>query len=109
MSSANSIPSIGGKSDLKQGILRHITHTLGIAVEEMQPRDGFRAVELAVRDLLVERMLATDQHYQRAGAKRLYYLSLEFLIGRSLSNNLINLGLRDACRDIFAGIGINLK
>ena len=75
---------------------------------EMVAKDGFRAVELAVRDLLVERMLATDQRYHQAGAKRLYYLSLEFLIGRSLNNNLINLGLRDDCREILTEIGINL-
>ena len=44
----------------------------------------FRAVALAVRDQLVDRMLATEERYRQAQAKRLYYLSIEFLMGRSL-------------------------
>src|SRR5262245_55130517 len=46
------------------------------------------AISLAVRDVMVDRMLATERRYQKAGAKRLYYLSMEFLVGRSLGNNL---------------------
>ncbi|MCE9533523.1 MAG: glycogen/starch/alpha-glucan phosphorylase [Planctomycetes bacterium] len=97
------------KAAVKESVYRHMTHTLGIDPADMTPRDGFRALELAIRDLLVERMLATNQRYDRAGAKRVYYLSLEFLIGRSLDNNLINLGLRDICQEILAELKINLQ
>jgi glucan phosphorylase len=62
-------------------------------VEESNGRDKFRALALAVRDRLVERLLATEGKYQRQDSKRVYYLSIEFLIGRSLANNLHNLGI----------------
>jgi glycogen phosphorylase len=97
-----------GKAILKDAFLRHVTHTLGMSLGEITPREGYRAMERAVRDLLVERMLLTEQRYAQAGAKRLYYLSLEFLLGRSLDNNLINLGLRDSCRDVLKDVGIDL-
>jgi starch phosphorylase len=90
---------------LREGFLRHATHSLGMNPSEMTSRDAFRAVELAVRDLLVERVLDTEKRYRAAGAKRLYYLSLEFLIGRSLENNLVNLGLCAEARQLFAEFG----
>jgi starch phosphorylase len=77
--------------------------------DEMATRDVFRAVELAVRDQLVGRMVATDERYRQANAKRLSYLSLEFLIGRSLTNNLINLGLREECRQMLTELGHDLS
>src|ERR1700722_12358664 len=76
--------------DLRDAIRRHITYTLAAGYEELSPAELLRAVSLAVRDQMVERMLATQRRYQEAGAKQLYYLSMEFLIGRSLENNLAN-------------------
>jgi starch phosphorylase len=57
---------------------------------------------------MVEQMLATQRRYQQADAKRLYYLSLEFLIGRSLHNNLANLGLLDEARAVLGEAGMDL-
>jgi starch phosphorylase len=74
----------------------------------MSRRDWYNVAALAVRDLLVERMLATQARFDRLGAKKLYYLSLEYLIGRSLENNLFNLGIIDDCREFLAGNGIDL-
>ena len=54
-------------------------------------RDKFEAVAGSVRDLLSQRWIGTEQAYQTQNAKRVYYLSLEFLIGRSLANNITNL------------------
>jgi starch phosphorylase len=93
---------------LKENILRHITYSLGTRLDQISPREAFAAVALAVRDRLVEGRLATQQRYHRAGAKRLYYLSLEFLIGRSLANNLINLGLWGPCRAALTELGLDL-
>src|SRR5262249_24236768 len=79
-------PALG---QLRDAALRHITYHLGTSPDQLEPREAFRAVALAVRDLVIDRMLATEQRYRRASAKRVYYLSLEFLIGRSLHNNLV--------------------
>src|SRR5438105_5104330 len=96
------------RSGLREAVLRHVTLSLGMTPGELTPREALRAVGLAVRDLLVERHLATEERFRRADAKRLYYLSLEFLIGRSLHNNLANLGLLEAGRDLLGELGIDL-
>src|SRR5437588_2425478 len=87
--------------------LRHVTYGLGETVEGLSPREAFRAVALVVRDRMVGKQLATEHVYRHRHAKRLYYLSLEFLIGRSLVNNLINLGLLDDCREVLHEFGID--
>jgi starch phosphorylase len=94
-------------ASLREAVLHHLTYSLGATAEELSPRQAFRAAALAVRDRAVEGRLATERRYRRAGAKRLYYLSLEFLIGRSLHNNLINLGLLDAFEEVCRGLGID--
>ena len=72
-------------------------------------RDWFIATALAVRDRLVDGWVgSTDQAY-RAGAKRVYYLSLEFLIGRLLHENLNNLGLTATVRAALAGLDVDLE
>ena len=82
-------------ADLLAAVRRHIEYSLGVAPDHQAPRQLLNAVALSARDRMVERMLDTEGCYRRADAKRLYYLSMEFLIGRSLTNNLINLGLLD--------------
>ena len=71
--------------------------------------DWYHVTALAVRDMLVEKMVATEARFDRFGEKKLYYLSLEYLIGRSLENNLFNLGIFDACREFLAENGIELQ
>ena len=81
---------------LQAAIRHHVRYSLGKEWQHLSGPELFRAVAFAVRDQLVDRMLATEERYRQAQAKRLYYLSIEFLMGRSLSNNLYNLGLFDA-------------
>jgi starch phosphorylase len=70
-------------------------------------RDRYHALTLAVRDRLVERWIATQQTHHKKNVKRIYYLSLEFLIGRLLGNNVINLKLEDDCREAMSAIGLD--
>src|SRR3954464_9410701 len=62
-------------------------------------RDKFMSLALTARDRLIERWISTQQRYYKKDAKRVYYLSAEFLMGRALENNLINLGLYETARD----------
>src|SRR5579863_7719466 len=61
--------------------------------ESSDARERYEAAARAVRDILSERWLRTDETYARENPKRIYYLSIEFLIGRSLANNVMNLML----------------
>ncbi len=94
-------------ASFRQDFLRHVTYALGENVDGMSAREAFRAVALVVRDRMIAQRLATEHRYQHADAKRLYYLSLEFLIGRSLVNNLINLGLLEEYRTVLREFGFD--
>src|SRR5258708_13235541 len=77
---------------LRQSILGHIRYTLARPVADATPQEFFKPVSLAIRDYVVDRLLATEQRYEDQDVKRLYYLSLELLMGRWLNDNLSNLG-----------------
>jgi glucan phosphorylase len=63
-------------------IRQHVRYSLGKKWQKLSDRDLFMAIALTLRDWMVDRMLATEERYQKAQAKRLYYLSMEYLIGR---------------------------
>jgi starch phosphorylase len=90
-------------------IEHHIRFTLAKRRIELTKHDWYRATALVVRDMLIEKMLATSRRFEQRRSKKLYYLSLEFLIGRSLENNLFNLGIVDTCREFLAENGIDLQ
>ncbi|MGD8452886.1 MAG: glycogen/starch/alpha-glucan phosphorylase [Phycisphaerae bacterium] len=93
---------------LLEGFLYHLRFTQGEAWASAQPYDHFVALALAVRDQLVDRMVATQKTYLEQDVKRVYYLSLEYLLGRLLRNNLVCLGLYEECRRRMAGLGLDL-
>lgn len=70
---------------------RHLIYDHAISAEHASQRDRFEAVARSLRDLLTDRWLLTQQTQDAANPKRVYYLSMEFLIGRTLVNNIINL------------------
>ncbi len=72
---------------------RHLTFDQVIGPAEVTPRDSFEAIAHSVRDVLSQRWIKTEQTYRDRNAKRVYYLSLEFLMGRTLANNITNLML----------------
>jgi glycogen phosphorylase len=93
---------------LQESIRHHVRYSLGKEWHHLSGKDLFMAIALAVRDRLVDGMLATEARYQQAQAKRLYYLSIEFLMGRSLGNNLSNLGLFETCQEALRQLGEDL-
>src|ERR1035438_4748423 len=70
---------------------RHVAFDHVVAESETTVRDKFEAIARSVRDMLSQRWLKTEQTYQQRNAKRVYYLSMEFLLGRALANNISNL------------------
>ena len=83
---------------LRQDFEQHLRYTLAKDRYTATDRDRYYALARAVRDRLIERWMATQQTHHKQNVKRIYYLSLEFLIGRLLGNNVINLKMEDLCR-----------
>jgi starch phosphorylase len=93
---------------LREAILRHVRYTLVRPLSELKPVDYLKPVSLAIRDRIVDRMLETESRFRHKDAKRLYYLSMEFLMGRSLGDNLSNLRIEELCGEVLAGFGVSL-
>lgn len=75
----------------------------------LTPEDSYRAMALAVRDRLIRNWLRTQHHYYRNDVKRVYYLSMEFLMGRLLGNALTNLGFYEESANILEDMGLDLE
>ena len=101
-------PGFSSSDELWQAILKHIRYTLGQSRVDLSPKAMLRPLALAIRDRLIDGMLETEERYRATGAKRLYYLSMEFLMGRVLSDNLCNLQLTNLCRETLAEHGVVL-
>ena len=95
--------------ELQNAICRHAVYSLGKPWRSLGRFERFTAVALAVRDRMIEGYLATEEEYRRRDAKRLYYLSIEFLIGQSLGANLRNLRMYDLCREAVRNLGADLQ
>jgi starch phosphorylase len=94
---------------IKQSVEYHLKYTMGKELSEITGRDIFMAFSHAVRDRIMDTMLETEERYFKEGSKRLYYLSIEFLLGRLLENNIYNMGLYDIFEKISKDMGINLE
>src|SRR5271165_1114628 len=77
---------------------RHLLFDNVMPLDAAGPREWFEAFARSVRDVLSQRWVRTEQTYDRQNPKRVYYLSMEFLIGRSLDNNITNLLLEPIAR-----------
>jgi starch phosphorylase len=93
---------------LTRAFADHLQYTLGVDEYKATPLDRYLAVAHVVRDRLMKRWIETQQAYYKQDAKRVYYLSLEFLMGKALENNLINLGLYDPLRAALKDLKIEL-
>ncbi len=94
---------------LQESICHHLRYSLGKEWKDRNVRDLFLALTLSLRERLLGKMLATEARHQKAGAKRLYYLSMEFLIGRSLGNNMYNLEIFDVCKEALQEMGVDIE
>jgi starch phosphorylase len=92
--------------ELRNSFEHHLRRTLAKDRYTATTRDRYYAFALAVRDRLIERWIATQQTHHNRQVKRIYYLSLEFLIGRLLEHNVTNLRLEDTCRQAMADVGL---
>src|SRR5512138_1175146 len=101
----NGTPELDSLMLTIKSFLEHLEYTLGKDKYSASRYDIYNALAYAVRDRMVERWLDTQQHYYNSDHKRVYYLSMEFLMGRSLENSLINLGLLDEFKEAVSSLG----
>ncbi len=94
---------------LRRSISNRLMYGVGKDAVTAQPRDWLHAVELAVRDRLVARWMKTTREQYEQDVKRVYYLSMEFLIGRTFTNALLALGIHGEVRDALAQLGIDIN
>lgn len=95
-------------ASLRKSVANQLAYSLGKDPATATTRDWFHATALAVRDRQIERWMDTARTYEQHDAKRVYYLSMEFLTGRLLSNALLNSGLDDEFRAALAELEIEL-
>jgi starch phosphorylase len=96
------------RQSLRSAVDYHLEVTLAKHSQNADPEDYHLALALAIREPVIRAMNATEERVLKAGAKQIHYLSMEFLIGRLLANNLRNLGLYDTCAEVAADMGLNL-
>ena len=92
---------------LQEDYTHHLRYTLAKDENTATARDRYMAFAYAIRDRITERWMETQAEYHRQNSKYVYYLSLEFLIGRLLGNNVINLKADQICRDALRAYGID--
>ena len=94
---------------LQSDVLRHLTFTLGKDAPNASVYDWRMALSFAMRDRVVEPWFASTRRTWAEDRKRIYYLSMEFLIGRMLEDATVNLGLRDMAEQVMAGFGQDFR
>jgi glycogen phosphorylase len=90
-------------------IKQHIVYSTFKKTDDATLRDWYSGTAYAVRDAVIDGMVNTEEAYAKKDPKRIYYLSLEFLIGRMLSNAALNLGINDEVKDGLSALGHDLE
>ncbi len=93
---------------LKEEIEAHLVRDMARELETATPGDWWHALALTVRGRIMERACDVQRAHRVKNVKRVYYLSLEYLMGRLLHNNLVNLGLLESCREAVKEMGHDL-
>jgi starch phosphorylase len=97
------------KEQFKQTYLQRLEMMYGKRFEDITVSEQYHALGQLVRETISSRWIETNEKYRTTKQKQVYYLSIEFLLGRLLGNNLVNLGVRDECAEALKELGINLN
>jgi len=107
--SVREIAAVENVANIKKSFNRHLHYTIIKDRHVATPRDYYFSLAATVKDHLVSRWIRTQQHYYEKDPKRVYYLSLEFYMGRSLTNTMINLGIQGACDEAMYQLGLDIE
>ena len=97
------------KDELKKTIVFNVKSIYRKTIDEATPAMVYQAVALAVKDMIIDRWIATHKEYDKQDAKIVYYMSMEFLTGRFLGNNIISLCEQKEIEEALSELGFNLN
>ncbi|MBP3665253.1 MAG: glycogen/starch/alpha-glucan phosphorylase, partial [Tyzzerella sp.] len=97
------------KTEFQKKVKNNVKRLYRKTVEEATEQQRFQAVSYAIKDEIIDKWLATQEQYKKDDPKTVYYMSMEFLMGRALGNNLINLTSYKEVREALDEMGINLN
>ena len=108
----NSIHSTRQEFDvdsLTLGFAEHLRMTLGDDQHSATMHDKYMALAYTIRDKIINQWVETQQTHYESDAKRIYYLSLEFLMGRAMGNNIINMKMEENVKTMLESLGYSLE
>lgn len=97
------------KEKLKEAVFENIKTQFRKTIDQVSDDQVFHAVAYAVRDIIVDQWIETHKTYEERDSKTVYYLSMEFLMGRALGNNMINLQVNQVIREVLEELGFDLN
>lgn len=97
------------KEEFKKSIIENVKNQYCRTIDEATPQQIFQALSYAIKDVIIDDWIATQKQFDETGAKKVYYLSMEFLMGRALGNNIINLGAKKAVKEALEELGFDLN
>ena len=95
--------------DAEELLSGKLSRYFGITIQEANSEQIYKAVAMMVRDMLLEKRKSYHQKVKNQGGKRVYYLCMEFLLGRSLKNNVYNLGIESELNEVLNKNGFDIE
>ena len=97
------------KETFKKSVIYNVKSLYRRTIDEAKPEQVFQAVAYAVKDVIIDEWIATHKEYEKKDVKTLYYLSMEFLMGRALGNNIINIMAQSEIKEALDELGFDLN
>ncbi len=97
------------KTVFKEAILENIKNQFRKTIDQASDQEIFQAVAYAVRDIIIDQWIETHKVYEKEDAKTVYYMSMEFLMGRAMGNNMINLTINNIVKEVLDELNVDLN
>ena len=97
------------KATFKRSVIDNVKNMFRRTIDEATPQQVFQAVAFAVKDVIIDEWIASHKEYEKKDVKTVYYLSMEFLMGRALGNNIINICAHDEIKEVLDELGFDLN
>ena len=106
---ATSLTQNFSKEEFKKNVISNCKSLYRKNIEEANQQEVFQAVSYAVKDIIIDKWIATHKQYEKDDPKIVYYMSMEFLMGRALGNNMINLCAYDEIKEALDELGLDIN